>query len=918
MDTIITFLIGKVLVVSVATAVLFGTYWLLFRKGNRFNLMRAFLIGSLVFAFALPFIKVNFSIHTQSGFAITENLVNYFTLNEVTIQPKGEAGPIMLDEVTVSPQQKHINVWQILFWAYWAGVAVFALMLIVKLLRIVLLAAKSPKVRDGRYVIVRTKREHISFSFFNYIFLPQGEDNAAILIHEKSHSDHHHTADVLFVEALTVVQWFNPAMRWYKRELQNLHEYTADRDVLESGAARNDYMMLILQQCTAGNFSTLGNNFSFNLTKKRIKMMTQECKMKGLLWRVLGVLPVAAVLLVANAKVTAQEKTEVPPTKEEKIKGFLDNYEFKLFIGSDDGSGAPIEYSDHVLTIDPERIELDGLEVGDTVSIAGCQFTQTEKLDSITGKMVKGLQIINPKSSAIHFTDLGNNKFQVTMRNTDSIYEVVEDMPEFPGGMSALVDFMSKNVKYPKSAIDNNIEGKTFVEFVVEKDGSVSNVRTKKGFDKDCDAEAERVVKAMPKWTPGKVGGEAVRVSFVLPVAFQLNAKQNEMQLVYSQVEGGWKQNPYGNQKEIHSFNDFKTFVIDEMNYTSQALEKKIQGNVTFEFDVKNGMVANAKIIKGLGYGIDDELLRVLKLSAEFDKAMEKHYGNNTIKFSLREDGGNVVRSINWDGFKKSTAEFDDENKATDDETFQIVEKMPEFPGGEKALLNFISENIIYPESAKDKNISGRVFVTFVVEKDGSVSDVKLLRGIGKECDEEAMRVVKAMPKWKPGMNEGKPVRVSYALPIHFRLDDNGKRSEYDVVEKVENKIVVDHDADPIPSQRSKTDEETFQIVDQMPEFPGGEKALLNFIAENIVYPQSAKDKNISGRVFLSFVIDKDGSVTDVKVMRGIDKECDAEAMRVVKAMPKWKPGMNEGKPVRVSYMLPISFQLKDDAGKGK
>lgn len=245
MDTIITFLIGKVLVVSVATAVLFGTYWLLFRKGNRFNLMRAFLIGSLVFAFALPFIKVNFSSHTQSGFAITENLVNYFTLNEVTIQPKGEAGPIMLDEVTVSPQQKHINVWQILFWAYWAGVAVFALMFIVKLLRIVLLAAKSPKVRDGRYVIVRTNREHISFSFFNYIFLPQGEDNAAILIHEKSHSDHHHTADVLFVEALTIVQWFNPAMRWYKRELQNLHEYTADRDVLESGAARNDYMMLI-------------------------------------------------------------------------------------------------------------------------------------------------------------------------------------------------------------------------------------------------------------------------------------------------------------------------------------------------------------------------------------------------------------------------------------------------------------------------------------------------------------------------------------------------------------------------------------------------------------------------------------------------------------------------------------------------
>lgn len=813
--------------------------------------------------------------------------------------------------VTVSPQQNHINVWQILFWAYWAGVAVFALMLIVKLLRIVLLAVKSPKVRDGRYVIVRTNREHISFSFFNYIFLPQGEDNAAILIHEKSHSDHHHTADVLFIEALTIVQWFNPALRWYKRELQNLHEYTADRDVLESGAARNDYMMLILQQCTAGNFSTLGNNFSFNLTKKRIKMMTQECKMKGLLWRVLGVLPVAAVLLVANAKVTAQEKTDSKSIESESVDTIS-----QIYFGGDSHNPC-IVYDNHILQLDADQMDFGGL---DSALVFGYVVRQKEVKDPFTGEIKKVLSIENAPTGKFNFKALGDNKFEVTLQDTDSIYEVVEDMPEFPGGMSALVDFMSKNVKYPKSAIDNNIEGKTFVEFVVEKDGSVSNVRTKKGFDKDCDAEAERVVKAMPKWTPGKVGGEAVRVSFVLPVAFQLNAKQNEMQLVYSQVEGGWKQNPYGNQKKIQSFEDFKTFVIHEMNYPSQALEKKIQGNVTFEFDVKNGMVANAKIIKGLGYGIDDELLRVLNVSPEWDDSFGKYHGKYTMKFYLREEGKAIVKGINWDGDKKETADcyINSAKQIDKNEVYQIVDQMPEFPGGEKALLNFIAENVVYPQSAKDKNISGRVFVTFVVEKDGSVSDVKLLRGIGKECDEEAMRVVKAMPKWKPGMDEGKPVRVSYALPIHFRLDDNGKRSEYDVVEKVENKIVVDHDADPIPSQQSKTDGETFQIVDQMPEFPGGEKALLNFIAENIVYPQSAKDKNISGRVFLSFVIDKDGSVTDVKVMRGIDKECDAEAMRVVKAMPKWKPGMNEGKPVRVSYMLPISFQLKDDVKKEK
>ena len=772
MDTIITFLIGNVLVVSVATAVLFGTYWLLFRKGNRFNLMRAFLIGSLVFAFALPFIKVNFHSHSQQGFAITENLVNYFTLNEVTVRPKGEASPIMLDEITVSPQQNTINVWQIIGWVYWAGVAVFALMLIVKLLRIARLVAKSQKKRDGRYVIVRTGREHISFSFFNYIFLPQGEDNAAIMIHEKSHSDHHHTADVLFVEALTVLQWFNPAMRWYKRELQNLHEYTADRDVLESGAARNDYMMLILQQCTAGNFSTIGNNFSFNLTKKRIKMMTQKSKMKGMFWRVLCVLPVTAVLLVANAKVTAQEKMDAKSIENESVDTIA-----QISLGGDSQNPCII-YENHILQLDADQMDFGGL---DSASVLGYVVRQKEVKDPFTGEMKKVLSIENSPTGKFSFKTLGDNKFEVTLQDNDSIYEVVDEMPEFPGGIDALASFISKNVKYPKSAIDNDIEGKTFVEFVVEKDGSVSNVRTKKGFDKDCDAEAERVVKAMPKWIPGAVKGENVRVSFVLPIAFKLSAKSSDMELNYSQVEGGWKQNPFGKpdltQKKIVSLSDFRTFVIDQLNYPQKAVKKKIQGDVTFEFDVKDGKVTNAKIIKGLGYGIDDELLRVLNASPEWDESVGKYHGKFTMKFYLREEGKAIVKGISWDGDRKETADCysDSAKQIGKNGVYQIVEKMPEFPGGEKALLDYISENIVYPQSAKDKNISGRVFVSFVIKKDGSVSDVKVMRGIDEECDAEAIRVVKSMPKWKPGMDDGKPVKVSYMLPVNFKLTDGAE-----------------------------------------------------------------------------------------------------------------------------------------------
>lgn len=110
------------------------------------------------------------------------------------------------------------------------------------------------------------------------------------------------------------------------------------------------------------------------------------------------------------------------------------------------------------------------------------------------------------------------------------------------------------------------------------------------------------------------------------------------------------------------------------------------------------------------------------------------------------------------------------EDDVVEQEIFKIVEEMPSFPGGEAKLMEFVGKNIKYPQIARETGIQGRVFVNFVVEPDGSVSNVSVLRGIGGGCDEEAMRVVKSMPKWKPGKQRGKAVRVQYMLPVNFRL----------------------------------------------------------------------------------------------------------------------------------------------------
>ena len=108
--------------------------------------------------------------------------------------------------------------------------------------------------------------------------------------------------------------------------------------------------------------------------------------------------------------------------------------------------------------------------------------------------------------------------------------------------------------------------------------------------------------------------------------------------------------------------------------------------------------------------------------------------------------------------------------KKANDKVLEKAEVMPEYPGGDQAMMDFVAKNVQYPQEARDKGISGRVLVSFIVEKDGSIADVKVVKGIGGGCDEEAVRVVKAMPKWKPGKDKGKPVRVSYMMPFTFKL----------------------------------------------------------------------------------------------------------------------------------------------------
>ena len=235
------------------------------------------------------------------------------------------------------------------------------------------------------------------------------------------------------------------------------------------------------------------------------------------------------------------------------------------------------------------------------------------------------------------------------------------------------------------------------------------------------------------------------------------------------------------------------------------------------------------------------------------------------------------------------------ESRAAEGEVFQVVEEMPEFPGGMAECMKWLGQNIKYPAEAKEKGVQGRVIVQMVVEKDGTITNAKVVRGVDPLLDAEALRVVNQSPKWKPGMQKGEAVRVKYTLPIMFRLSNDSSDSK---AAETPRKAIVDENG-------------VHQVCEEMPEFPGGMQECMKWLGKNINYPEDCKKEGIQGRVIVQFVVDKDGSIKDPTIARGVHPSLDKEALRVLSSMPNWKPGKQKGEAVKVRYTIPVMFKLQ-------
>lgn len=378
--------------------------------------------------------------------------------------------------VVVKAQAPSITWMDMLLGIYWAGVAVLSLRLVWQLFSIIRLAVISRKQEVEGITVHLLRGEGSPFSFFRWVFMYpttlDGKQLHEVMVHECTHVSGLHSLDTLFSELFSIACWFNPFAWLMKQEVRMNLEYLADESVLSDGNARKSYQyhLLGLAYRQPKDSTKIANNFNLLPLKKKIKMMnkrrTSEIgKAKYLLFAPLA----GALLMVSNIESVAREiGGQVPEVAEVQQK------------------------AEQALNAD--------------VAVANPMAKAEE---------AKAAELAKAEAKASDVTAPAD-----TTKNV--VYDVTETMPQFPGGQGVMMKYLAANIKYPASAVKAKKQGRVIIAFVIQKDGSVTNARIVKSVDPELDAEALRIVKAMPNWTPGTQDGKPVDVNYTIPVVFSL------------------------------------------------------------------------------------------------------------------------------------------------------------------------------------------------------------------------------------------------------------------------------------------------------------------------------------------------------------------------------------------------------------
>ena len=457
---------------SVCLAMFYLFYRLLLSRETFHRFNRIALLGILLLSCLLPLLEV--SIKQQ-----TEVQQTMMTLEQWLLSANGD-----MATADIQAQGESMTWLQVALLLYLAGVLFLMFRDAYSLLRLCRLLKVSRREPLGKYITARKNiilivhdREIAPFSWMKYIVISRkdlDENGREILIHETAHVRNRHSWDLLVADVCIFFQWFNPAAWLLKQELQNIHEYEADETVIREGVDARQYQLLLIKKAVGTRHYSMANSFNHSKLKKRITMMLKEKSSPWARLRYLYVLPVAAIAVTAFARPEVSEKIE----------------------------------------------EISAVKVNDLAAIVETKVTESVK-DALEMPVAKALP-----------GDTARNGVKASVQSDDQIYRVVDEMPEFPGGIKALMKYIEENLHYPEAAKKAGKQGRVTVQCVIDAEGNVVNPRIVRSMDKELDAEAIRVFESMPKWNPGRQKGKAVAVKYTIPVIFSLPDAKSKTSVV--------------------------------------------------------------------------------------------------------------------------------------------------------------------------------------------------------------------------------------------------------------------------------------------------------------------------------------------------------------------------------------------------
>ena len=484
--------INYLLEVNVGLLLFMFVYWAGLRDETEFTFKRAYLLFALISSLTFPLFHFNVPASTQAIASIGQLIPTYW-LPEIVINSNGSA--------STAKVSSGLSIWTVTEWVYLIAILFLVVLFFYRIISIVKLFTNSHTYRWRNYFVSETDEAKPTFSFFQLILIGQAnqldeKEKEEILIHESIHIKKWHSLDVLLVNMVGIVCWFNPIIRIYKKELVQLHEFEADARSVENKDVEMYCGLLAKVALQSADFP-LANHFNNSLTLKRINMMkTMKHKIQN--WKMaalMAIVPIFFFVAACQDQVTSQGES------------------------AENSSGATAEYKKAFEEI--RRLEKENPDKTYVLLVTDASGKQSiSELEN--ARLIAKINTVADEQG--HF-------FAIFEKYPVDVFTIVEETATPKEGLTAFYEYVKNNLRYPAEARRKGVEGKVFVQFVINIDGSLSEFKVVKGIGSGCDEEAVRIIKESPAWNPGKQRGIPVKQRYTMPFLFRLSPQSSTSQI---------------------------------------------------------------------------------------------------------------------------------------------------------------------------------------------------------------------------------------------------------------------------------------------------------------------------------------------------------------------------------------------------